>query len=143
MPRAKSIHAYPQELWTFCEGCALRHEQFQIEVDNWKQAAAMQGKFYAFRGAINREAELIKSTGLGGPAWAEKIANIQVWANETVCWWDRSTREGKLTVSYMHKSDTPDAKLYQKAKRISPDTPDTEVQAVFERIQERLKGEGK
>lgn len=112
MPRPKNLASYPDEMFALIEGCALRGAVFERPVGSWEEAARVQGRFYAFKGALKRERDRL----VGRAGQEQLLARLEEqlrWAGATVCWYDRlGTQE--LVVKYMNKDQTPEARALRK-----------------------------
>jgi hypothetical protein len=80
-----------------------------MPVKDWKEGMKMQGKFYAFRGAMSREADKL----LNAPesAWKDRVTLGLRHAREVVCWLDRSREP---CVRFGHRENTPEALMLQE-----------------------------
>lgn len=153
MPRAKALNAYPDEFWEIVEGCAIRNEEYKIEVTGWREAMRLQGQFYSFRGALRREIEALAkrpadSTGaLAG--WKARVDATLRNCEKTVCWFNRLgvvSDKDPVIVHYMNKAQTPQAKalrgmLAGAKPSVTPNVSES-VNESAQRLMERIK-EGK
>lgn len=64
MPRSKKLAHYPSRYMEIIEACAVRAERVSVPAESEKMAQKLQGHFYAFVGALQREAGGIKALRL-------------------------------------------------------------------------------
>lgn len=114
MPRSRSIHTYPQSFWTMLEQAATAKKSFEFDVKTIPEGLSMQGKFYAFRGALVKEQARLSIMGPASGEAAvhkERVDRTLRFSQEVVCFVDRDT----LKVHIMHRDETPEAKLFEEA----------------------------
>jgi hypothetical protein len=120
MPRSKNVNTYPKALWQICERCAVGKEEFAVEVESIQKALSLQGKFYAFRGALRQEYERVAGKKKD-PAWEEKLQAYLEFSAQTVCWVDRPGPHdlgrqlvGPAKVRFVHRDNTPSSELFDR-----------------------------
>lgn len=144
MPRSKKLSTYPRELSTIVEKVSLENRGFEVPIDSWREAAQMQGRFYAFRGAIKRELDEALKKGEDAVAIAQ-LKDLARWADDTVCWYDRLAGT-EMVVRYINRSQTPEArklrKMLEGGGRVEEgNVLDAEAQESFARLQATLAGD--
>lgn len=138
MPRIRALKTYSSEFWDIIEGCAERHEDFQIETATITEALTMQGKFYSFRGALRREVE---AAMLNPDKYPDRERNriALAQAENTLCWVDRKNMPS--SVRFCHKDESPTSVFLRKMIANKKQTPLPEIteQQLAESAQRLLK----
>lgn len=145
MPRARHLSNYPPAYWEICERAAIRQDTISHVVSDHRAAQRLQGKFYAFRQAVRRELDLIKLRPTEYEAQhVESVKNLWQWVQVVVCWFDRATpAEAPTTVCFMHRDQTPEARMLQNMLDENPASqaaPTAKVDESLARLQEKLAG---
>lgn len=144
MPRTKRLDSYPTQYWTIIEECALRGKRFDLPVANWREAAQIQGRFYAFRQAIVREFQRISAKNPLDADFSQaefnRVKDQLAWCDQTVCYYDRKA-EDVLHVSFMARDKTPMAEKLQAAlDKAGVKEPTQDGSDMAQRILDKVKG---
>jgi hypothetical protein len=146
--KPKSAASYPEEYFKIVEDCFLRGQKFSLTMPSPSQARSLQGKFYTFRQAVERDlAVAMAQPGSLQAGMKDKLMETLQFARETVCWFDHSIKEGPVTVWFMGRSQTPEALLLAEARKRSlaeagehqPTDLDAEAEASAERVRALLE----
>lgn len=127
MARVRPLHTYPSEFWDIVRACATEGKEFSQRMDHIRKALSLQGKFYAFRQALGREA-------LEGNRQAEYLQ----YAMDTICWVDKTgSEDGSAIVSFCNKSHHPDAAVLRGFLENAKDVPlptEAAIESAFEKM---------
>ena len=80
MPRSKSLSHYPTRYAEIVQDCAVRGKRIEVPVETTLHATKLRGHFYAFVGAVKRDARLLDTRG---PPWAAHELGIKELAAQT------------------------------------------------------------
>lgn len=111
MPRSRSINSYPESFWQIVEQAATAKRIFEFPIQSLQEGLSLQGKFYHFRGALQKEAGRLGMLLPAEHPQRIKVETAMRQIQEIVCFVDRKG----MKVQMMHRNATPEAKMFEAA----------------------------
>lgn len=147
MPRPRALSSFPRQFWDITARTALKKEVFRTTVPTRGAAASLQGRFYAFRGALKREVDRTHAEPARyGPGEVDSIRDAYAMACSVVLWWDKKQTVPPIEVKFIHRDLTRESLILvemlnssKPTDAVEPGTGDREIEASIARMMAALE----